>query len=99
MRAQVRTTDVARVTLVLTGKLWEDVKRLAPSGRRSQLVAEALAAEVSRRQRQVHLEDISQFQDYLRRKYGEMTSCVDDIIQMREERDMEFGGTHASNSR
>jgi hypothetical protein len=92
MRAQVRTSDAARVTLVLPGKLWEDVKRLAPSGRRSQWVAEALAAEVSRRQQQVHLEDISQFQDYLRRKYGEMASCVDDISQMREERDAELSG-------
>jgi hypothetical protein len=77
---------------VLPSKLWEDVKRLAPSGRRSQLVAEALAAEVSRRQRQAQLEDISQFQDYLRRKYGEMASCVDDISQMREERDVELSG-------
>jgi metal-responsive CopG/Arc/MetJ family transcriptional regulator len=87
MRTQARTIPVARVTLTLPSKLWEDVKRLVPAGRRSQLVAEALEAEVKRHQQQSHLESIRQFQDYLFRKYGEMPSCVDDITQIREERD------------
>ena len=47
-----KTADVTRVTLVVPGKLWEDVKRLVPAGRRSQLVTEALEAEVNRRQQQ-----------------------------------------------
>jgi hypothetical protein len=54
------------------------------------LVAEALEAEVKRHQQQSHLESIRQFQDYLFQKYGEMPSCVDDITQMREERDAEL---------
>jgi hypothetical protein len=92
MQTQPKTNDVARVTLVVPGKLWEDVKRLVPAGRRSQLVTEALEAEVNRRQQQELLESIRQFQDYLFSKYGESPSCVDDINQMREERDAEIAG-------
>jgi len=92
MQTHSKTTDVARVTLVVPGKLWEDVKRLVPVGRRSQLVTEALEAEVNRRQQQELLENIRQFQDYLFSKYGESPSCVHDINQMREERDAEIAG-------
>jgi hypothetical protein len=92
MQTQVHSTDITRVTLMLPGKLWEDVKRLAPSGRRSQLVAEALVAEINRRKRLAHLEDIGQFQDHLYRKYGEMESCAEDIARMREERDADLAG-------
>lgn len=92
MQTQSKTTDVTRVTLVVPGKLWEDVKRLVPAGRRSQLVTEALEAEVSRRQQQELLEDIRQFQDYLFHKYGESPSCAEDINGLREERDAEIAG-------
>ena len=92
MQAQTKTTDMARVTLVVPNQLWENVKRLVPAGRRSQLVTEALEAEVNRRQQQAALENIRQFQDYLFNKYGEMPSCVDDINLMREERDAEIAG-------
>ena len=87
-----KTADVTRVTLVIPGKLWEDVKRLVPAGRRSQLVAEALEAEVNRRQQQELLDNIRRFQDYLFDKYGETPSSVDEINQMREERDAEIAG-------
>jgi hypothetical protein len=92
MQGSANMGQTARVTLVLPSQLWEQVKRLAPAGRRSQLVAEALEAEVSRREQEAPLERIRQFQDYLFQKYGEMPSCVDDINQMREERDAEILG-------
>ena len=92
MQTQTKTAEMARVTLVVPGKLWADVKRLVPAGRRSQLVTEALEAEVSRRQQQELLENIRQFQDYLFHKYGESPSCADDINTLREERDAEIAG-------
>jgi hypothetical protein len=92
MQARTKTTDMTRVTLVVPNQLWENVKRLVPAGRRSQLVTEALEAEVNRRQQQAALENIRQFQDYLFNKYGEMPSCVADINLMREERDAEIAG-------
>lgn len=84
--------DVARVTLVLPKGLWEEVKRMVPSGQRSRLVAKALEAEVRRRKRLEQLERVRQFQDYLFEKYGEMPSSVEEINQMREERDVEITG-------
>ena len=92
MQAQTKMTDMTRVTLVVPNQLWENVKRLVPAGRRSQLVTEALEAEVSRRQQQELLEDIRQFQDYLFHKYGESPGCADDINTLREERDAEIAG-------
>jgi len=92
MQTQTKTTAMTRVTLVVPGKLWEDVKRLVPAGQRSQLVTEALEIEVSRRQQQELLEDIRQFQSYLFGKYGEMSSSADDINAMREEHDAEITG-------
>ena len=92
MQTQTKTADTTRVTLVVPEKLWEDVKRLVPAGRRSQLVTEALELEVGRRQQQELLENIRQFQDYLFGKYGEMPSSVDDINAMREERNAEIAG-------
>ncbi|OQY17044.1 MAG: hypothetical protein DRJ03_18735 [Chloroflexi bacterium] len=83
---------VARVTLVLPGNLWEEVKQMVPSGQRSRLVAEALEAEVRRRKRWEQLERVRQFQDYLFEKYGEMDSSVEEINQMREERDAALTG-------
>ena len=86
--------DVARVTLVLPEELWEEVKLLIPTDERSRLVAEALEAEVRRRKRREQLERLRQFQDYLFEKYGEMPSSVEEINQMREERDAEITGLH-----
>jgi len=85
-------THTARVTLVLPGELWEEVKRMVPKGQRSRLVAEVLEAEVRRRKCWQQLERVRQFQDYLFEKYGEMPSSVEDINQMREERDAQITG-------
>jgi len=92
MKAQVERSDVTRVTLTLPARLWEDVKRLAPAGKRAQLVAQALAAEVSRRERMDAFERAREYGDTLLAKYGSLPSCVDDINQMREERDAEVAG-------
>ena len=92
MQLQGKTTDVTRVTLVVPGKLWEDVKRLAPAGRRSQLVTEALQTEVRRRDARAAFERARRFGDELAAKYGEIPSCVDEIAQMRGERDAELAG-------
>jgi metal-responsive CopG/Arc/MetJ family transcriptional regulator len=79
--------DVSRVTLVLPKALWEDVKRLIPSGGRSRLVAEALEAEIRRRKRLEQVSHIRQLQELMRAKYGELPSGAEDIERMREERD------------
>ena len=55
--------DLERVTLVLPKALWEDVKRLVPSGGRSRLVAEALENEIRRRKRLEQVNRIRQFQN------------------------------------
>ncbi len=85
-------THTARVTLVLPANLWEEVKQMVPSGQRSRLVAEALEAEVRRRKQLEQLERVTQFQDYLFEKYGEMPSSVEEINRMREERDAQITG-------
>ena len=92
MSSQVERSDVARVTLVLPARLWEDVKRLAPAGKRAQLVAQALEAEVARRERLEAFERAREYGDALLARYGAMSSCVDDINQMREERDAQVAG-------
>lgn len=92
MKAQVERSDVTRVTLTLPARLWEDVKRLAPAGKRAQLVAQALEAEVGRRERLEAFERAREYGDALLAKYGALPSCVDDINQMREERDAEVTG-------
>jgi hypothetical protein len=81
-----------RVTLVLPKNLWENVKKLAPARQRSRLVAEALDAEVRRRGRIAQLEQLSQFQDYMRQKYGELPGSAEDIQAIREERDHDIAG-------
>ncbi len=86
--------DTARVTLVLPKALWEEVKQMVPPGQRSRLVAEALEARVRRWRQRQQLERLRQFQEYLVEKYGEMDSSVEDIRQMREERDAEITGLH-----
>ncbi len=82
----------ARVTLVLPANLWEEVKQMLPSGQRSRLVAEALEAEVRRRKQQKTFEQARQVGDELLEKYGEMPSSVEEINQMREERDAQITG-------
>ncbi len=84
--------ETTRVTVVLPVALWEEVKEMVPAGQRSRLVAEALEAEIRRRKRLEQLERLRRFQDYLREKYGEMPSSVEEIRQMREERDAEITG-------
>jgi hypothetical protein len=84
--------DTVRVSLVFPRELWEEVKRLIPSGERSRIVAEATGREIRRRQRLRALEQVRALGDELERKYGEMPSCVEDIRQMREERDAEITG-------
>jgi hypothetical protein len=84
--------NTTRVTLVLPEELWEEVKQMVPSGHRSRLVAEALEAEVRRRKRWEQLERVRQFQDYLFEKYGEMPSSVEEINQMRGDRDAQITG-------
>lgn len=79
--------DLERVTLVLPKALWEDVKRLVPSGARSRLVAEALANEIRRRKRLEQVSSIRQLQETMRAKYGELPSSAEDIERMREECD------------
>jgi len=84
--------DTVRVSLVFPRELWEEVKRLIPSGKRSRAIAEATEREIRKRQRLKALERARALGDELRRKYGEMPSCVEDIRQMREERDAEITG-------
>ena len=79
--------DDIRVTLVLPKKLWEDAKRLVPSGQRSRLVAEALEAEIRRQRRNVQLGKLRQLHESLRAKYGILPASAADIETMREERD------------
>ena len=85
-------SNTARVTLVLPEDLWEEVKRMVPRGQRSRMVAEALEAEVRRRKRWEAFERARQLGDELFEKYGELPSSVEDINQMREERDAQITG-------
>ncbi len=53
------------------------------------MFAEATEQEIRRRQRLEALERVRALGDELR-KYGKMPSCVEDIRQLREERDDEI---------
>jgi Arc/MetJ-type ribon-helix-helix transcriptional regulator len=92
MQTQTKTTAMTRVTLVVPGQLWEDVKRLVPAGRRSQLVTEALQTEVRRRDARAAFERARRIGDELAAKYGQNPNSVDEIAQMREELDAELTG-------
>jgi metal-responsive CopG/Arc/MetJ family transcriptional regulator len=81
--------QVIRVTVALPRDLWESVKHTVPSGQRSSLVVEALESELRRRKRLQQVGQLSQFQNYLLHKYGELPSSADDIERMREENDDE----------
>ena len=85
-------SDTVRVSLVFPSTLWEEVKRLIPSGERSRVIAEATGREIQKRQRREALERVRALGDELKGKYGEMPSCVEEIRQMREERDAEITG-------
>ncbi len=84
--------DTVRVSLVFPRGLWEEVKRLIPSGERSRVIAEATEREIRRRRRLESIERLRTLQEEFRQKYGEMPSCVEDIHEMREERDDELAG-------
>ena len=85
-------SEYLRVTVVLPKRLWENVKRVAPARQRSRLVKEALEAELRRRGRLEQLDQLAQFQDYMRQKYGELPASAEDIQMIREERDHEIAG-------
>ncbi|HEC63588.1 MAG TPA: hypothetical protein ENI38_04300 [Candidatus Acetothermia bacterium] len=85
-------SDTVRVSLVFPRRLWEEVKRLIPSGERSRMIAEATARELRRRQRLESLERLQRLHAELRKKYGQLPSSVEDIRRLREERDAEVSG-------
>jgi predicted transposase YdaD len=82
--------DTVRVSLVFPRELWNEVKRRVPAGERSCTIAEATAREMHRRRRLESLTRLEALQQELRAKYGESTSSVEDIREMREERDAEI---------
>jgi metal-responsive CopG/Arc/MetJ family transcriptional regulator len=84
--------EVIRVTIALPSNLWEAVKRSVPAGKRSRLVAEALKSELRRRQQIEQVKELHQFQDHMRRKYGEVPASAEEIAKMRQERDDEHDG-------
>ena len=83
--------DVERVTLVLPKSLWEDVKRLIPSGQRSRVVAEALETEIRRRRRLEQIAQVRSLQEDLRQKYGLLPDSATEIEALRKEREDERG--------
>ena len=87
-------SDTVRVSLVFPRRLWEEVKRLIPSGERSRMIAEATARELRRRQRLESVERLQRLQAELKQKYGQLPSSVEDIRRLREERDAEVPGLY-----
>lgn len=83
-------SEAAKVTLVLPKELWEEVKRLVPSGQRSRLVAEAIDSEVRRRKRAANLTELKKFHKHMLAKYGELPSSANEIESIRQERDDEL---------
>ena len=83
-------SDTSKVTLILPKDLWDDVKRLVPSGQRSRFVGEAVESEVRRRKRASDLDQLKKFHDQMLEKYGELPSSVDEIEKIRQERDDEL---------
>jgi metal-responsive CopG/Arc/MetJ family transcriptional regulator len=82
-------TQVTRVTIALPKDLWETVKLSVPAGQRSGLIAAALESELRRRKRLSQLDQLRQFQENMKSKYGVLPSSADDIQEMRLERDDE----------
>ena len=85
-------SKTVRVTLTLPRDLWEKAKDAIPTGERSRVVAEALEEQIRYRQRKEAFQRARQLGDEFLEKYGEMPSSVEDIRQMREERDAEITG-------
>lgn len=77
--------QVTRVTIALPTKLWEEVKKTVPAGKRSRLVAQALESELRRRQRVEQAAQLRQFQGAMRAKYGEIPAGADDTDAGRGE--------------
>lgn len=69
--------------LVFPHDLWEEIKRLIPSGERSRVITEAAEREIRRRQKLEALERVPALGSALRQKYGEMPGCVEDIRHIR----------------
>lgn len=84
--------DSVRVSLVFPAELWEDVKAVIPAGERSRVIAQATEREVEKRRKQHAFEQVLALGDELKRRHGEMPSCVEDIRQMREDRDADVAG-------
>jgi len=76
---------------VLPKTLWEDVKRLIPSGQRSRVVAEALETEIRRRRRLEQIAQVRSLQEDLRQKYGLLPDSATEIEALRKEREDERG--------
>jgi hypothetical protein len=89
---EVCMANTIRVTLVFPKESWEKVKQLVPSGDRSGFVVEATKREIRRRQRLESIKQLQAIQKELKEKYGEMPNCVEEIRDMREERDAEITG-------
>ncbi len=85
-------TDTVRVTLVFPKKSWEEVKKLVPSGERSNFVVKATKKEIQRHHRLESVKKLQIIQEEFKKKYGEISNCVDDIRNMREERDERITG-------
>ncbi|MBC7264070.1 MAG: hypothetical protein H5T64_06880 [Chloroflexi bacterium] len=84
--------NTVRVSLVFPRELWEEIKRIIPAGERSRVIAEAMEREIQQRRRLQSIEQLRALQEEFRQRYGEMPSGVEDIRQMREERDAEITG-------
>jgi len=82
--------NTVRVTLVFPKESWEEVKRIVPSGNRSEFIVEATKREIRRRQRLESIKQLQSIQKELRDKYGEMPCFSEEIRDMREERDSEI---------
>jgi metal-responsive CopG/Arc/MetJ family transcriptional regulator len=80
-------SQVTRVTIALPKDLWESVKLTVPAGQRSGLIAAALESELRRRRRLNQLQQLRQFQENMKGKYGILPDSAEDIEQMRLERD------------
>ncbi len=85
-------SNTVRVSVVFPRDLWEEVKSIIPAGERSKLIVEVTAQELKRRQRLAAFERARALGDELSHKYGLMPSSVEDIRQMREERDADLTG-------
>ena len=65
-------------------------------GKCFRFVVEAIEAEIRRRKRLEQLKDLSQFQAYMRQKYGELPGSAGEIQQMREQGDYEITNDHVT---